>query len=222
VQVTVHTLLFFALVLSSAACGPGPLPGAPSTHTGSEPPGTSATAHPASANRRCDTTQESLSREADRRAAPHGAVEHVTNNFADGQVSWLMKERDFQTYVVEKKAPSFGRCRDGACYLFAAPSAVIAAAVAGSMQGGTHDPAALGRALGLPAKNLEGKLLWMTFDLSPGACWRLPVESDPGVWACKQPGDTDCFRFGGYTSGGVPELMVIDVPVAKAIVREVP
>jgi hypothetical protein len=48
------------------------------------------------------------------------------------------------------------------------------------------------------------------------------VDTDPGVWKCKTAEDTDCFKFGGYTSGGVPELMVIDAPVEQTSIEEVP
>jgi hypothetical protein len=34
--------------------------------------------------------------------------------------------------------------------------------------------------------------------------------------------DTDCFTFGGYTSGGVPEVMVVNAPVVQAVVTEIP
>jgi hypothetical protein len=48
------------------------------------------------------------------------------------------------------------------------------------------------------------------------------VEEDPGVWACQGVDDTDCFRFGGYTSGNVPEVMVVNAPVKAVSVREIP
>ena len=53
-------------------------------------------------------------------------------------------------------------------------------------------------------------------------CVRLPVDSDPGVWKCTSAEDKDCFKFGGYTSGGVPEMMVINAPVDQAAVTEIP
>jgi len=91
------------------------------------------------------------------------------------------------------------------------------------MKDGKHDPAALGAALGLPAANFEGPLRLITLDLDrTGVCARLPVEQDPGVWACKSAEDKDCFKFGGYTSGGVAETMVIDAPVDLATVELVP
>jgi hypothetical protein len=34
-------------------------------------------------------------------------------------------------------------------------------------------------------------------------------------------GDTDCFKFGGYTSGGGPELMAIDAPVVRTAIEEI-
>lgn len=171
----------------------------------------------------CDLTQAATSRDADARAAPYGIAAHLAKNFADGEVAWLMKDASYQKFVVETAATKWGRCNDTGCYLFAAPAAVIHAAVEQSMTDGHHDPAVLGKALGLPAANLEGPLRMMTVDLDlVGACARLPVDSDPGVWACKTPDDTDCFKFGGYTSGGVPEIMVIDAPVDGTTIDLVP
>ena len=61
----------------------------------------------------------------------------------------------------------------------------------------------------------------MTVDLGR-LCTRLPMDSDPGVWKCKGAEDKDCFKFGGYTSGGVPELMIINAPVAGTQVQQIP
>jgi hypothetical protein len=171
----------------------------------------------------CDERQARISKEADERAKPYGIVQHLARSFPDLKVSWLMKETPYQNFVVKTGAERFGRCDDTGCYLFAAPAPVISAAVEQSMKGDTHDAAALGRALGLPAKNFEGPLRMMTLDLrTAGSCVRLPVDSDPGVWKCKSEDDEDCFKFGGYTSGNVPEVMIIDAPVARAVVEEIP
>ncbi|MCX4242280.1 hypothetical protein [Paraliomyxa miuraensis] len=171
----------------------------------------------------CDEKQAATSKEADERAKPYGIVEHLQKNFPDMKVSWLMKETPYQNFVVETGATNFGRCDDTGCYLFAAPTKVIEEAVTKSMNGDVHDPAVIGQALGLPAKNFEGPLRMMTLDLhdAPDACVRLPVDSDPGVWKCQSEEDTDCFKFGGYTSGNVPEVMVINAPVDKAAVKEI-
>ncbi len=70
---------------------------------------------------------------------------------------------------------------------------------------------------------MQGPLRMLTIDLSETkSCVRLPVDEDPGVWKCESEADTDCFEFGGYTSGGVPELMLINAPVDKATIREIP
>jgi hypothetical protein len=170
----------------------------------------------------CDAHQAAISHDADRRAAPWSAVQHLAKNFPDGRVSWLMKETSYQSFVVVPAASKWGRCDDTGCYVFVAPAAVIHDAVAHAMTGGHHDPAALGKTLGLPAANVEGPLRMMTLDIDQEAtCVRLPVDSDPGVWKCQTPQDTDCFQFGGYTSGGVPELMAIDAPVARTAVEEI-
>lgn len=170
----------------------------------------------------CDERQTRISAEADARARPWSIEKHLIKNFPDMKVSWLMKEGPYQDYVVKPNAAKFGRCDDTGCYLFAAPTAVIEAAVQRSMTGDAHDPAVLGTALGLPAKNFEGSLRMMTLDLrAAGSCVRLPVDSDPGVWTCKSAEDRDCFKFGGYTSGNLPEVMVIDAPVDRVEVRTI-
>lgn len=182
-----------------------------------------ATPASASALQACDARQAGISKEADQRAHPWSIEQHLAKNFPDMKVSWLMKEDLYQKYVVQPGAKNFGRCDDSGCYLFAAPTSVIQDAVQKSITGGTHAPEVLGQALGLPAKNFEGPLRMMTLDLSaPATCVRLPVDSDPGVWKCQSTEDTDCFKFGGYTSGGVPEVMVINAPVAQTVVTEIP
>jgi hypothetical protein len=172
----------------------------------------------------CDARQTAISEEADQRASPYGIAQHLEKNFPDGKVSWLMREAPYQDYVVETAAEKFGRCDDTGCYVFAAPTAVIEEAVRTSLTGEGHDAAVLGQALGLPATSFEGPLRVMTLDLTTAttACVRLPVETDPGVWACKSEEDHDCFHFGGYTSGNVPEVIVIDAPVAATAVVTVP
>lgn len=170
----------------------------------------------------CDAHQIEIVRQGDARATPWSTSQHLSKNFPDGEISWLMPEVSYQKYVVSTAAQNWGRCNATGCYVFAAPAALIHAAVAQSMHDGRHDPAALGKALGLPAANFEGPLRMMTLDLdSAAACARLPVDTDPGVWPCKTAGDTDCFKFGGYTSGGIPEIIVIGAPVAKTRIEEV-
>ena len=207
----VKHLLALALILT--ACGGAPRPSA------QQP---AATPPPATISG-CDARQTAISQDADTRAAPWSVAQHLVKNFPDGRVSWLMKDASYQNYVVKPAAKKWGRCDDTGCYVFVAPAAVIHSAVAQSMTGGQHDPAALGKTLGLPATNFEAPLRMMTLDLHQEAtCARLPVDTDPGVWKCQTPQDTDCFHFGGYTSGGVPELMVIDAPVDKTTIEEVP
>jgi hypothetical protein len=171
----------------------------------------------------CDATQKAISKDADTRASPYSIDQHVEKNFKDRNVSWLMTDSAYQKFIVQTGAKNFGRCNDSGCFLFAAPSATIHDAVAKSMVDGKHDPAVIGQALGLPAKNFEGPLRMMTLNLATSkSCARLPVDEDPGVWKCQTPEDKDCFKFGGYTSGGIPEIMVINAPVDQATVAEVP
>ena len=171
----------------------------------------------------CDTRQAGISHDADARAAPWSIAQHLAKNFPDGRMSWLMKDASYQKFIVVAAAKKWGRCDDTGCYVFAAPAGVIHGAVEQSMTGGHHDPAALGKALGLPAANFEGPLRMMTLDTAQQpTCVRLPVDSDPGVWKCASADDKDCFKFGGYTSGGVAEIMVIDAPVDRTAIEEVP
>jgi hypothetical protein len=171
----------------------------------------------------CDARQTAILHDADARAAPWSIAEHLARNFPDRRVAWLMKDASYQAFVVKTAAKKWGRCDDTGCYVFAAPAAVIHTAVEQSMRDGHHDPAVLGKALGLPDANFDGALRMMTLDVATaGACVRLPIDSDPGVWKCKAPEDTDCFKFGGYTSGGVPEIMIIDAPVDKTVIEVVP
>lgn len=187
-----------------------------------KPPATSTTTPTAVAAPTCDAHQAEIMHEADTRAAPYSSAEHLTKNFPDGRVAWLMKDASYQSFVVKPGAKKWGRCDDTGCYVFVAPATVIHAAVEKSMTAGHHDPAALGQALGLPATNFEGPLRMMTLDVARAGCARLPVDADPGVWKCQSDADKDCFKFGGYTSGGVPELMVIDAPVDQTKIEEVP
>ena len=206
IALLVSTLLYAC----GGAAAPGPRQPAP-------------TPTPTAAAPACNESQAAVSRDADARAAPYGIAQHLAKNFPDGRVSWLMKDADYDRFIVKPAAKKWGRCNDTGCYLFAAPAAVIHGAVTASTSNGRHDPAALGKALGLPAANFEGTLRMMTLEYgAAGACVRLPVDADPGVWKCKTPEDTDCFKFGGYTSGGIAELMVIDAPVEGTTIEEVP
>lgn len=197
-------------------CAAKSLPTAP---TG---PGMSSTV-PIEVGASCDPHQAEVLKQADDRAAPWSTAKHLAKNFGDGKVSWLMKDTAYQSYVVKPAAKDWGRCNETGCYVFVAPAGAIHEAVAKSMTDGHHDPAALGKALGLPAANFEGTLRMMTFDFQKDpVCVRLPVDADPGAYPCKTADDTDCFKFGGYTSGGTPELMVINAPVAETSIEEVP
>ena len=221
-----RNVLVVGQILLLASCAAQRAEKPPGQQLPSEPTGTQAQqgagagADPAAS---CDPAQAAILREADQRAAPYSVQQHLGKNFADHKVSWLMKDGAYQNFVVKTAAQKFGRCNDSGCFLFAAPAALIHDAVSRSMKDGKHDPAVLGKALGLPAANFEGTLRMMTLDLAAAhLCVRLPVDADPGVWKCKTPEDTDCFKFGGYTSGGVPELMVLNAPVAQTQVEVVP
>jgi hypothetical protein len=206
-------LLWWSSVLVMIGCAGVPRPA--TVPPAAAPP---AAAPPSS----CDASQTAISQDADTRAAPYSVAQHLAKNFPDRRVSWLMKETSYQSFVVKPAARKWGRCNDTACYVFVAPAAVIHDAVVHSMTDGHHDPAAIGKALGLPPANFDGPLRMMTLDIAREAtCVRLPVDSDPGVWKCQTPQDTDCFKFGGYTSGGVAELMAIDAPVDRTAIEEV-
>jgi hypothetical protein len=213
------TTLRWLLLVAMIGCATAPRPAA--QPPGSAPPAEAQAPSPAIAA--CDAHQASISHDADARAGTWSIAQHLAKNFPDGRVSWLMKDASYQKFIVVPAAVSWGRCDDTGCYVFAAPAAVIHGAVEHSMSGGHHDPTALGTALGLPAANLEGPLRMMTLDVNTvPACARLPVDTDPGVWKCTSADDTSCFKFGGYTSGGVAEIIVINAPVGKTTIEEVP
>lgn len=208
-----------SLLIAVAGCA-ARTPAAQEPQPPQQPPAETQPPAPALA---CDARQGEISRGADTRAAPYSLAQHLAKNFPDGRVSWLMPDAKYQQFVVAPAAKKWGRCNDTGCFVFVSPTAVIHDAVKQSMKDGRHDPAALGKALGLPATNFEGTLRLMTHDLDEaGACARLPVDEDPGVWKCQSAEDKDCFKFGGYTSGGIPELMVIDALVERTTIDEVP
>ena len=157
------------------------------------------------------------------RAAPWNLDQHLTKNFADHKLSWLMKDDSYQSFIVKPAAKMWGRCDDTGCYVFTAPASVVRQIVAQSMVNGRHDPNALGKALGRPATSFEGPLRLMTFDFTASpSCTRLPVETDPGARMCNSSDDTECFKFGGYTSGGIAELMLINAPVSSTTIEVIP
>lgn len=211
------TKLHWLTVLVMIGCGGAPRPAA-QTPTAAEPAAPEAPAAIAA----CDAHQAGISHDADTRAAPWSLAQHLAKNFSDGKLSWLMKDASYQKFIVVPAAKHWGRCDDTGCYVFGAPAGVIHGAVEQSMTGGHHDPALLGKALGLPATNFDGPLRMMTLDLArQPTCVRLPVDSDPGVWKCTTAEDTDCFKFGGYTSGGIAEIMVINAAVEGTSIEEV-
>jgi hypothetical protein len=173
----------------------------------------------------CDPQQAQISRDADKRAAPWSIQKHLAKNFADHKIAWLMRDSLYQQYIVRGRAKHFGRCNPAGteCYLFASPAEAIRQAVQKSMKAGKHDAAVLGKALSLPADNFNEPLHMITIDLSTvPVCVRLPVDDDQGAYKCKSSSDKDCFKFGGYTWGGTAELMVLNAPVDKAKVEDVP
>lgn len=178
----------------------------------------------------CSLEQSELSQEADARAAPYGIDRHLAEQFPDRRASWLMKDADFERYVHRPGATKYGRCfPSSGCHQFAAPTPVIRNAIARSVvvhrDGSHHDPKILANALGLQPDNMTGPLRLMTLDLKRHpTCTRLPVESDPGALNCdhhQHPAESACFRFGGFTSGGIPEVMLIDAPVKGTRVQKI-
>ncbi|HEY0190685.1 MAG TPA: hypothetical protein VGC42_06140, partial [Kofleriaceae bacterium] len=152
------SLRALSLVFLIACAGSHKPPTPPPPATEQPPPAVTAGAS-------CDVHQAQTLKEADERAKPFSTAEHLAKNFPDGKVSWLMKDTAYQNFVVKAGAKDWGRCNDTGCYVFVAPAAKIHDAVAQSMTNGHHDPAAIGKALGLPAANFEGPLRMMTFDL---------------------------------------------------------
>ncbi|HWO20879.1 MAG TPA: hypothetical protein VNO30_19065 [Kofleriaceae bacterium] len=210
---TVRGLVLLAAV---TGCGPKPPPEGP---------------QPSAGVSICDAYQAAISRDADERVqgdkydSTVPIAQHLATSFPDGRASWLMKEADYQKYVVSPGAKKWGRCNKSGdtCYVFAAPAGALGEKVKQSMTGDRHDPVKLGEALGLPAERFEGPLRLMTLDFGKArTCARLPVCTDPGAYECKSAEDKECFKFGGFTAGGAPEIMLINAPVAETQIDAIP
>ena len=211
------------IVLLFAACTPSPKPAPPPEPVPAPEPTPAPEVTPAPAPTpagpvvvgNCSPAQADISAKADARAAPSGILPHLEKDFPGRSISWVMPDGAYQKYIVTAQAKNFGRCNADGCFQFGAPTGVLEKAIADATTADGHDPAILGKALGLPPANVTGTLRLVTLDAAAtNTCLRLPVEEDPGV-------DKSAFVFGGYTSGGVPEVMVIDAPVDKAVVKEI-
>ena len=203
-----RTLRFSISIAVAAGCG-----------------GTQTPPQPPAATSACSAEQVGISRNADELAAKAGdagITEHLDKNFPGGLVAWVIPEEKYKDYILKPPAKKWGRPSASESYQFqfAGPIAVVRAKV---NQTTTEDRHVLEEALGVTSGNLKGPIRLVTLDVrKSGVCVRLPTSEDPGATKCTTAEQKDCFKFGGFTSGGVPEIMIIDAPVDRTIDEPVP
>ena len=141
-------------------------------------------------------------------AATHAnAAAHVAKHFSP-HGSYLVNDYVYENFV--KGKPKLGRPVDGHSYLFVASSKTITDVLkAAKKPDGTTDYTVIELKLGLPGGTYkpDGGLWRVDVDVKSG-CYRLPKHDDPGA-------NSD-FKPGGFTSGGVPEILAIDAKEAKS------
>ena len=135
------------------------------------------------------------------------AAAHVARHFSP-HGSYLVNDYVHNNFV--KGKARVGRPQGDHSYLFVAGSTFISGVLkAAKKADGTTDYAVIEHKLGLPSGTYkaDGGLWRIDVDVKSG-CYRMPKANDPGA-------NSD-FKAGGFTSGGVPEILVINGKVAKA------
>eukprot|EP00727_Mastigamoeba_balamuthi_P009224 m51a1_g4924 hypothetical protein (225) ;mRNA; r:247239-247913 len=184
----------------------------------------------------CDTEQEMLRVYGDRRAEEMRAdnsTTHFRRNFTRGLVSFAIRNGTWHRFYDPKTAVNparfFGRSSDVAglrgFHQFAAPTSVFRDVNRWcSRTGGQGFPASmcaqarrtLWLRLGIPDHNESFYVVTIDTVATP-LCYRLPMEADPGASHCLGLPDERCFKFGGFTSGGAPEILLINATVSSAV-----
>jgi hypothetical protein len=135
------------------------------------------------------------------------AAAHVAKHFSP-HGSYLVNDYVYNNFV--KGKARLGRPQGDHSYLFVAGSTFISGVLkAAQKPDGTTDFTVIEHKLGLPAGTYkaDGGLWRIDVDVKSG-CYRMPKADDPGA-------NSD-FKAGGFTSGGVPEILVINGKLAKA------
>jgi hypothetical protein len=148
-------------------------------------------------NAKCNKAQQEIA------AQIGGDVqEHVRKHFTP-KGSYLVTDYVYQNFV--KGKAKLGRPGpNGNTYLFVASGKFIVGVLAAAKKAdGTTDFAVIEQKLGLPTGTYKPDGgLWRVDVNVPISCYRFPKADDPGA-------NSD-FKAGGFTSGGVPEILVLD------------
>lgn len=149
---------------------------------------------------KCSREQQAIAKQIE--AADHkSALAHVKANFTP-KGSYLVNDSTYQNYV--KGKTKLGRPQGADSYLFVAGGKFIDGVLrAAKKADGTTDFGVIEHKLGLPPNTYPPTGgLWRVDVNVPISCYRLPRASDPGA--------NPQFKAGGFTSGGVPEILVLN------------
>ena len=150
---------------------------------------------------------------------------HLATYFSDNAVAFFMPATFFNP-----DHRFFGRMENSEFFQFVLPLDTMLHAFDQAVvkrKAGTFTIKAeiFGELLGLPLSNfkwnIENKTLHRLItcrvdSLKDDLCVRMPMHDDPGVWKCsKGTWDEQCFKFGGFTSGKLPELVIVNLPYNK-------
>eukprot|EP00727_Mastigamoeba_balamuthi_P009227 m51a1_g4927 hypothetical protein (229) ;mRNA; r:256321-257588 len=176
----------------------------------------------------CDTEQDMLRVYGDKRAMEmkaDNASTHFSKYFT-GSASFAIKTSAWRKYyspeTAQNPAEFFGRTSDVAglkgVHQFVAPTSEFQDAIdrcsgSGSTTANcTEATKSLFQRLGIPDHDETFYVVTIDTTATP-LCYRLPMEADPGAGHCVGVPDERCFKFGGFTSGGAPEILLISAPV---------
>jgi len=151
-------------------------------------------------NAKCSPAQRRIAAQVEA-SAGKSARAHVQRHFTP-KGSYLVTDYVYQNFV--KGKPKLGRPSGADSFLFVAGGKFIDGVLrAARKPDGTTDFAVIEKKLGLPSGTYKPDGgLWRVDVNVPISCYRLPKADDPGA-------NSD-FKPGGFTSGGVPEILVIN------------
>lgn len=151
-------------------------------------------------NAKCPKPQQQIS--ATQEGVQHvSADEHVAKHFTP-KGSYLLSDANYQRFA--KGKAKLGRDSGGDTFLFVAGGKFIDGVIAAAKKAdGTIDFAVVDKKLGFdPGTFPPAGGLWRVDINVKNSCYRLAKADDPGANAH--------FKPGGFTSGGVPEVLVLN------------
>ena len=150
---------------------------------------------------------------------------HLETYFSDNSVAFFMPASFFNPNNI-----FFGRMENSEFFQFVLPLRTMIKAFANASGKKKYDiypvnAEDFGKSLGLPLSNFQYAIRNKTLhhlitcnvhSLKDDLCVRMPMHEDPGAWKCSDgTWDEQCFAFGGFTSGNLPELVVVNLPYTK-------